>query len=445
MGLWHTLGNIAILLLIAGLNGFFTASGFSLVKVRSTQIDALVAKGNRRARVIRDILDQLDLYLSATQFGNVLTSIALGWLGEPFVARALGGVLEGLGITNLAMMEAVSFGVAFGFVTFLNIIIGELVPKSMAIQNAVTIVLIVAYPLRFFFTLLRPLINFLDFFSTLVLKVVGLGTPSKAELAHSTEELRLLLSQESGVSRGSKSLVINALDFRRKEARHAMTPRPEIVALSLDAPASENVELMRRNKFSRYPVFRETIDNVVGIIHTKDIFKTEIHHQPDFRLEAVLRDAVFLPETVPLQSVLETVLHRKTHMVILTDEYGGTAGLITLENILEELVGTIQDEFDREAPEVTKVSDDEYVVDAAITTHDVEQLIGQELSVKDIRSLGAFLIEEFGHIPSEGERLTRGGVDFSVDHVDDRVVERVRIKRRSPESQTEESTSNKEH
>jgi CBS domain containing-hemolysin-like protein len=430
MDFLQTLGNIAILFLIAGLNGFFTASGFALVKIRSTQIDALVAKGHRRAKVTRDILNHLDVYLSATQFGNVLTSIALGWLGEPFVARALGGFFQGLGIANPAMIEAISFGIAFGFVSFLNIIIGEMVPKSLAIQKAKSIVLFVAYPLRLFFTLFKPFISVLNFFSALVLKALGLGTPNEVEIAHSTEELRLLLTRESGVPSASKSLVINALDFRRKQARHAMVPRPDIVALALGDVAAENIERMRRHKFSRYPVFSETIDNIVGIVHTKDIFKTEIHHQPDFRIDAVLRDAVFLPETVPLQNVLETILQKKTHMVILSDEYGGTAGLITLEDILEELVGAIQDEFDRESPEVTKISDDEFVVDASITTHDVEQLIGQELSFKDIRSIGGFLIEEFGHIPTEGERLSRADVEFSVERADERVIERVRIKRR---------------
>ena len=443
MDLWATITNIAILMLIAGLNGFFTASGFSLVKVRSTQIDALVRKGNRSAKATREILNHLDVYLSATQFGNVLTSIALGWLGEPFAARALGGVFENVGLTNTSVIEAVSFGVAFGFVTFLNIIIGEMVPKSIAIQKALRISLLVAYPLRLFFTVFKPFIKLLDFISAMVLKVLRIGTPSEADLAHSTEELRLLLTQESGVPKASKSLVVNALDFRRKQARHAMVPRPEMVALALDDPAADNIELMRRNKFSRFPVFRDTIDNIVGIVHTKDIFKTEIHHRADFRLDTVLRDAVFLPETVPLQSVLETILHRKTHMVILSDEYGGTAGLITLEDVLEELVGTIQDEFDRESPVVTKISEDEYLVDASITTHNVEQLIGQELSAKDIRSLGAYLIEEFGHIPSEGERLMRGLVEFSIERADEKVVERVRIKRQAPAA-TPEGTADDE-
>lgn len=432
MDLWNSFTNIVILLLIAGLNGYFTAASFSLVKVRATQIDALVRKGNRRAKAAQEILNHLDVYLSATQFGNVLASIALGWLGEPFAAHALGGVFESLGMTNASMIEAISFGVAFGFVTFLNIIIGEMVPKSIAIQKALRITLLIAYPLRLFFTVFKPFIKLLDFVSALVLKALRVGTPEEAELAHSTEELRLLLTQESGVPKGSKALVVNALDFRRKRARHAMVPRPEVVALALDNPVSDNIELMRRNKFSRYPVFRDTIDNIVGIVHTKDIFKTEIHHQPEFRLEKVLRDAVFLPETVPLQSVLETILLRKTHMVILSDEYGGTAGLITLEDVLEELVGTIQDEFDREAPVVTKISEGEYVVDASITTHDVEQLMGQELSAKDIRSVGAFLIEEFGHIPSKGEHLVRGMVEFSIELADERVIERVRIKRHAP-------------
>ncbi len=424
-----TIGNIAVLFLIALLNGFFTASGFALVKVRSTQIEELVVKGNLRARMTKSILKHLDVYLSATQFGNVLTSIALGWLGEPFVARALTSVFENMGIVNPAVVKGVSFGIAFGLVTFLNIIFGELVPKSIAIQKARTISLWIAYPLKIFFTIFRPFIVILDVTASLILRILGIRAASEAEIMHSTQELRLLLSQEKGVSEVNKALVLNALDFRLKQARHVMTPRPEIVALSSADPVQENIEIMRKNKFSRYPVYRESIDDIIGIVHTKDVFKTEVHRSPGFKLSSVLREAVFLPETVKLEKVLETMLHRKTHIAVLVDEYGGTAGLISLEDVLEELVGMIQDEFDRETPEVTKISDDEFLVDASMTTHDVEQLVNKEFTDMDILSLGAYIIEQLGHIPSKGEAVLINGIELTVTRVEDRVIEMVRVRR----------------
>lgn len=429
MDVLQFLTNIGLILCIALLNGFFTASGFALVRVRTTQIEELVVKGHFRARVAKSVLANLDRYLSATQFGNVMTSLGMGWLGEPFIARLLSGFLEDLGITNPQAIQAVSFSVAFGLITFLNIIFGELVPKSMAIQKAKAISLWVAYPLKLFLFVFHPVIRILDFVATLILRILGISVTSQPEALHSTEEIRLLLSQERGVSHLGKNLVLGAVDFRQKQARHVMVPRPEIVALNLNAQVHENVEVMRTNKYSRYPAYNDTIDNIVGVVHTKDIFKTELNHQPDFRLESVIRDAVFLPETVLLEKALEVMLTKKVHMIILVDEFGGTAGLITLENVLEEIVGTIQDEFDRETPEVTKISDDEYLVDAAMITNDIERLMNRELSPKDILSIGGFLMEQFGHIPESGETVEVNGIRFTVEQVTDRAIETVRVKR----------------
>jgi putative hemolysin len=200
----------------------------------------------------------------------------------------------------------------------------------------------------------------------------------------------------------------------------------------------ENLQIIRTNKFSRYPVYKDSIDNIVGIVNTKDIFKQDRDHHPNFTIESVLRDALFLPETLSLEKILETMLQKKMHMIILADEYGGTAGLITLENVLEELVGPIQDEFDRERPEVTKLSDDEYVLDASLTTNDVERLLNQELSPKDILSIGAFVLEQLGHIPEKGERVQIYGTEFIVEEVQDRVIERIRVKKLPPPQSLEE-------
>ena len=438
MGFWEIAFNILVVLFFVVLNGFFVAAEFAIVKVRSTQIEPLVRRRNRRARLAKELITHLDAYLSATQLGVTMASLALGWVGEPYVASMLRPLFERLHVTSPHVADAVAFGVAFGFITFLHIVIGELAPKNLAIQKSKATTLWVAYPLRVFFLIFRPVISLLNAMANVLLKVVGMTSVGESELAHSQEELRILLAQERDVSSTSKTIALNAMDFRRKQARHFMVPRVDIVALSIDAPVAESVERMRSNKFSRYPVFRETIDNVIGVVHTKDIFKTEIHHKPDFRVEAVLRDAVFLPETVYLEKVLETMLHKKTHMIILADEYGGTAGLISLEDVLEELVGPIQDEFDREKPEVTKVSEDEYLVDATMVTHDIEHLVNRELSSKDVLSVGAFVTEQLGHIPVKGETVEVSGVRFTVELVEDRAVEIVRVKRLPEPERNEE-------
>jgi CBS domain containing-hemolysin-like protein len=433
--------NIFVVLLFVFLNGFFVAAEFALVKVRLTQIEPLAAKGNRRARVAREVITHLDLYLSASQVGITMTSLALGWIGEPLVANELLPLFQSLGIDNEKLVHGVSFAVAFSIITALHIVLGEQAPKWLAIQKPSATALWVAYPLSIFSAVLKPVIWLLNISANGVLRLMGLKVSGSAELAHSEEELRLILAQEQRGSTTSKNIVLNAMDFRRKQARHSMVPRTEMVTLSLSAPVQDNLKVMRTHKFSRYPVYKDSIDNIIAIVYTKDIFKQDRDHNPDFSLEAVLRDATFLPETVSIEKVLETMLQRKTHMVILADEYGGTAGLITLENVLEELVGPIQDEFDREAPEIIKLNEGEYVVEASVTTNEVEQLISVELSPKDILSIGAFLLEQLGHIPVNGENVHVNGVEFTVEQVTDRVIDRIRVKKLSapPEEEAQES------
>jgi len=421
--------NIFLVLFFVFLNGFFVAAEFAIVKVRLTQIEPLAARGNRRARVAREVITHLDLYLSATQVGITMASLALGWIGEPLVADQLLPLFQNMGITNEQFIHAVSFAVAFSIITALHIVLGEQAPKWLAIQKSTATTLWVAYPLSLFFTVLKPVIWLLNISANGVLRLMGLKVSGSAELAHSEEELRLILAREQQGSTVSKNILLNAMDFRRKQARHCMVPRTEMVTLSLAAPVTDNLAVMRTNKFSRYPVHKDSIDNIVALVYTKDIFKQDRDHTPNFSLESVLRDATFLPETVSLERVLETMLQRKTHMVILADEYGGTAGLITLENVLEELVGPIQDEFDRETPEIIKLNDGEYLLEASVTTNEVEQLINVELSPKDILSIGAFLLEQLGHIPVDGESVRVQGIEFTVEQITDRVIDRIRVKR----------------
>lgn len=433
--------NILIIFAVVFLNGFFVAAEFAIVKVRLTQIEPLIARGNWRARVAKDVISHLDLYLSATQVGITMTSLALGWLGEPLVASKLQPLFQNLGIESEKLIHGISYAVAFSLITALHIVLGEQAPKWLAIQKPSATALWVAYPLSLFYTVLKPVIWLLNVSANGVLHMLGLKVSGSTELAHSEEELRLILTHEQKGSSISKNIVLNAMDFRRKQARHSMVPRTEMVTLSLSAPIQDNLKVMRTNKYSRYPVYKESIDNIIAVVYTKDIFKQDRDHNPDLPLQSVLRDATFLPETAGLEKVLETMLQRKTHMVILADEYGGTAGLITLENVLEELVGPIQDEFDRETPEVIKLNEGEYAVDARVTTNDVEQLINVELSPKDILSIGAFLLEQLGHIPVNGENVTVNGVEFTVEQVTDRVIDRIRVRKLPPPPEEDERES----
>jgi CBS domain containing-hemolysin-like protein len=424
--------NILLVLFFVFLNGFFVATEFAIVKVRLTQIEPLAAKGNRRARVVREIITHLDRYLSATQLGITMSSLALGWIGEPLVADELLPLFRHFGMVNEHLIQWISFAIAFSLITFLHIILGELGPKWLAIQKSSATALWVSYPLSVFFSVFKPLIWLLNISANAILRLVGIHASGSADLVHSEEELRLILAHDRKGSKATKDLVLNAMDFRLKQARHCMVPRTEMVTLSISASPQDNLRNMRMNKFSRYPVYRDTIDNIVGIVYTKDIFRLDRDHSPMFTIESVLRDACFLPETASLEKTLETMLQRKTHMLILADEYGGTAGLITLELVLEELVGPIQDEYDREAPEITKLSDDEYVLDASVTTNEVERLLNLELSPQDILSIGAFVLEQLGHIPVAAERLQVNGIEFIVEQVTDRVIDRIRIKRLPP-------------
>ena len=440
MSFWQYVFDIFTILLFIFLNGFFVAAEFAIVKTRLTQIEPLVAKGNWRAKIAREILFHTTAYLSAAQLGITMTSLILGWIGEPLAAEMLLPIFQWIGLTQQNIIHGVSFAAAFAFITALHIIVGEQAPKVLAIQKARETILMVSSPMRFFFFLFKPLITLLNTSSNGLLRFLGLQSSTDSELAHSEEELRLILAHDTHVSTTTRSIALNAMDFHQKQARHAMVPRKEIVALSMQAPVQENLAVMRKNKFSRFPVFKDTIDNIIGIVYTKDIFKYDRHLQPDFTLNSVLRDASFLPETATLEKALTTILQKKTHMIILGDEYGGTAGLVTLENVLEELVGSIQDEYDRETPDVVKISEDEYIVDGSITTNDVERLIAVELSPMDIRSISGFLIEQLGHIPMVGEQIRTNGVEFTTGKVVDNVIESIRIKKLTLPSDNDEKS-----
>jgi CBS domain containing-hemolysin-like protein len=429
MGFGQYVIDVFVILLFVLLNGFFVAAEFAIVKVRLTQIEPLAIKGNWHAKIAREILLHSTAYLSATQLGITMTSLVLGWIGQPLAAKMLLPTFQWIGITQPNIIHGISFVAAFALITAIHIIMGEQAPKVLAIQKSRETILLISSPMRIFFFLFKPLIALLNASSNGLLRLIGIKASTDSELANTEEELRLILAHDTHVSTTTRNIALNAMDFHQKQARHSMIPRREIIALSVQAPVNETISIMRTNKFSRFPVFKDTIDNIIGIVYTKDIFKQDKHLQLDFTLSSVLRDATFLPETASLERVLTTSLQKKTHMIILADEYGGTAGIITLENVLEELVGNIQDEFDKEIPDIVKIAENEFIVAGYITTSDVERLFSIELSPLDIRSIGGFMIEQLGHIPAVDERLHLNGIEFTIEKVVDNAVESIRIKK----------------
>jgi CBS domain containing-hemolysin-like protein len=423
------LGKIAVVLLLVFLNGFFVAAEFAIVKIRITQLEPLVSAGVKRATVARHVVTHLDTYLSACQLGITLTSLALGWVGEPFVARLLEPMFLLTGITQPALNAAISFGVAFGIITFLHIVVGELAPKSLAIQRARKTTLAVAKPLHIFFVIFKPFISFLNASANFFLKLAGIGSATESELAHSEEELRILLSRGKTFSPTGKNILLRAMELRNRTVREVMVPRIEIVFLSDEKSIEENMKTVLESQFTRYPLCRQDLDNIVGMIHIKDILTVRESGHGGGGLFPMAREIPFVPETLPLERVLNMFLSKRVLMAIAVDEHGGTAGLITLENVIEELVGEIRDEFDVEPARVQKVSDREFLVHGLMPLHDFARMFEFTPASKEAVSVSGYVIGLLGKIPEKGASFQLGNWKGTVDLIEGRKITAIRMTR----------------
>ncbi len=420
---------IGTVLALVLLNGFFVAAEFAIVKVRSTQIEPLAKKGMRRAKLAQHAIAHLDAYLSATQLGITLASLGLGWLGEPFVAQLLEPAFVLLGITQPAVLTAVSFGIAFSFITFLHIVIGELAPKSLAIQRPQRVTLGVVSPLHFFYVVFRPFIWALNGAANFFLRLAGIQPVSEADLAHSEEELRLLLSKGQSLSTTGKRISLRAIELRDRTVREVMVPRTSVVYLSAEKPLEDNVALALENQFTRYPLCENDLDHVLGMIHLKDLFKLKGERGSGSKLVEIKREMLFVPETTPLERLLSTFLTKRVLMAIAVDEHGGAAGLVTLENILEELVGEIRDEFDVEPTMVQKISDTEFLVDGSMPLHEFAGRFEIVPDTKDFVSVSGYAIHLLGRLPERNATLKIGQWTGTIDAIEGRKIKSLRLKR----------------
>jgi CBS domain containing-hemolysin-like protein len=424
-------------LLLVALNGFFVAAEFALVKVRPTQLEPLVDEGNHRAKLARHMLRHLDAYLSATQLGITLASLALGWIGEPAFAWIIHPLLTPFVGNNPPLLHSISVTMSFVVITILHIVLGEQAPKTIAIRKAESTSLLVAFPLYFFYKITYPVIWLLNQASNRLLKLIGISPATEGELLHDEEELRLLLSssKDSQLSTQKRELLDNIFELSHRMARQIMLPRQDVVYLSTERPLAENLRLARRSGHTRFPLCEGDLDHVIGLIHIKDIFHRE---RPLTALTEVAREIAFVPETLELDRLLKRMRTERFHLAAVIDEYGGVSGIVTLEDVIEEIVGSIQDEFDVERPELVEKGDGIYEVAGGMLVQDLEEALGVELSERDEDTIGGVVLSELGRNPAVGDRVELGPVTIEVLEVQLNRVATVRINVHQPETVSRE-------
>jgi CBS domain containing-hemolysin-like protein len=425
------------LLIVAGLlfaNAFFVAAEFALVKVRTSQIEQLVEQGSWSAKLTSRLLDRLDAYLSASQLGITLASLGLGWAihgsVEPFIASVLG--LFGLSEEAppvLAGMTVVAL-LSFLFATFLHICLGELVPKSLAIRAAKVVALATAPPLMAFYYLFFPVIWVLNKASDLVLMLVGLGTPDHAELVHTEEELRHILGESTAggyLSRRERVMIENVLNLEEKIARRVMIPRPDVVYLSLARTPEENLRMARQAGHTRFPLCEDDLTTVIGMVHVKDLFRAGASHNGRPDLKKLARPMPFLAETLHLDQLLMEFQRNRVHVAMLLDEFGTIVGMVTLENVLEELVGPIQDEFDRETPQVSPLGEGVFEVDATCPLDVLQAECGVAVPETEAETAGGLIMDLLGRLAKVGDSVEVDGHRLTVLQADPTRIRRIRV------------------
>src|ERR1700736_375770 len=425
---------VAKLLTIAalvGLNGFFVACEFAIIKVRASQLDTLAEEGDSRAKFAKYIRSHLDAYLSATQLGVTVASLALGWVGEEFLAHLIEPFFAVANIHSHALATGVSVTLAFVGITFMHIVFGELAPKYTAIANPLTVSLRLVRPLGAFYFLFRPAIWVLHKSSNFLLRgLLRMKPIPGTELAHSEEELRLILEQSEkskDVSPLGRKLVVNVLDLRERVVRDIMTPRGEVVYLDLEDDFETNAKKAIASKHTRFPLCRENLDNAVGLIHIKDL--VPIMNDPNPDLMKIKRELIPVPEMMPLEKLLTLFLSKHAHVAIVVDEFGGTVGMVTLEDVLEELVGDIQDEFDTDKEEFKKINANEFTVDGTLGLYELNDLAKLELESSDVSTVGGYVTHLLGHLPKQGEQVKIDNYLVTVSQTDARRVKQLHFRK----------------
>ena len=409
---------VAVLLL---LNAFFVAAEYGLVTARRTRLRELEEAGSRRARAALAITSNPPRFIAAMQLGVTATSLAIGAIGEPVLARVFDPVLAGV----------IAFGIAFLLITYLHVVVGELVPKGLALGHSETTALVVSGPVRAFFMLLNPLIWLLQRSSDFALRALGLEPPAGDEDVHSEAELKMLLSRsaEHGeLQADEQEMLYKVFDFADKEVSDVMVPRPEVVALSVDLPPEECLAAVIDSPYTRYPVYRGSLDEIVGILHVRDLFSAVNNGGlQTVRVDELIRSAPMVPETKDLAAMLKEFRRTNQHMAIVVDEYGAMEGIVTLEDLLEEIVGEIEDEFDLPDETVERIDERRIRVHGTFPIDDFNEQFDQEMPDEDYHTLAGFVFGQLGRAPEAGDEVLWNGLKFGVVEVEGARIERLQV------------------
>ena len=424
--------DLIIVLLLVAFNGFFVAAEFALVKIRLSEIEVLAKDGGRTAQIVRNILLSLDTYLSSCQLGVTLGSLGLGWFSERTVAALLEPFVLSLGF-SAETSHLIAIPVAFVIMTFLLITAGELVPKFVALQKYRQVALAIGIPLVVFYKVFRPFIWLLNVSANLMLRCLGIRVMNEQDGAITEPELRMtLVTMVAGgeVTRRERRIMENVLDLEEKVARRYMLPRNQIVYLNQHDEKEAKLRVVAESGHTRFPLCNEDLDQIVGIVHVKDLFRNLFDEKGASSLKEIARDPLFLPETIRLDALLLEFQRRNTMLAVLVDEFGTVSGMITLENVLEELVGPIQDEFDSEAPLIVRTGPHRFEVEASCPVDQVIRACGLQLPDElTSDTTGGVMIELLGHIPRQGEQVRAGAHLMTALRVETTRVQRLRIDR----------------
>lgn len=434
---WLTILKLLAVVVLIFANAFFVAAEFALVSVRRTRVEELIAQGNALAKVVRHVIGDPDRFIAATQLGITIASLGLGWIGEPALAHLIEPLFRALPEAWVApTAHVVAAGaVAFAVITFLHVVLGELAPKSVALQYPEQTALTVARPTMLFESLFRPFIWLLNGTGNAMLRLIGLQRPSGHQLVHSVEELKMLVteSQKRGVLEAeAKTMIHKVFEFSNRQVHEAMVPRPDVVGIECDATVADLLQVFSQASHTRFPVYEDNLDNIVGLVAIKDVLKALAEDRNSFgkSVRELTRPAFFVPETKHIGSLFAEMRQEQVQMAVIIDEYGGTAGIVTLEELLEEIVGRVSDELVVQPSLVETIDERTVQIDAQMRVDEVNEELGLNLPEEDdYETVAGFILYRLRRIPEEGERLRYNDLRLTVAEMKGPKIEKVLITR----------------
>lgn len=424
--------NLIIVVILLFANAFFVASEFALVSVRQTRMLQLSKEGNSTATIAIHALEHLDRYIAAVQLGITISSLGIGWCGEGALAKLIAPLFSFLPVGKDIAVHSVSVTIAFSLITFLHVVIGELMPKSIALQYPEKTTLFVTRPMAVITKLFTPFIFILNGFGNLLLRMLRIPPATSTHVSHSAEELNLIIDascNEGMLNETEKDMLQNVLKFSDLVAKQIMVPRPDMIAIESIMTLDEIEQIVSEYQYTRYPVYEEDLDHVIGILHVKDLYALRRANK-EFNIHDLLREPLLVPETVKMDQLVRDFKTTKNQLAIVIDEFGGTSGLITLEDVLEEIFGEVQDEFDEEEADIKQISEDEYIVNAMLRIDELEEMFELgNIEEEDVDTVAGIVVKELGRIAEVNDVVIYEGLEFTVIEIDGARIMKLKIKK----------------